>query len=302
MVSLCQGQQQVLFYSSHAFGFFSPSQVDLQCPFFSLQALLLVVSSWGPCADLTLCILQVPTMHGLEQSTLWLGHGARILVRASALATSSTSETELLTRTGRVLLALQDGDVLVYATTRGKSKAAICNCYCKAPWSLNRFSWFMTAHTHIFTCTQLHSGKSVVTIYGHKWSKTSFMIWKINESRKFKNIDSMFFTKKWIYLHFSFDITTIIHNPYLLIQACDLALKFPHVSVLPFKLHSFRGWPHVPQSVSDSHFCYTLHTQPKEPTARFSIDMQIYADILWYMMIWDMICFIICIHLIIKFL
>ena len=25
-----QGQQQVLFYSSHAFGFFSPSQVDLQ--------------------------------------------------------------------------------------------------------------------------------------------------------------------------------------------------------------------------------------------------------------------------------
>ena len=26
-------------------------------------------------------------------------------------------------RTGRVLLALQDGDVLVYATTRGKSKA-----------------------------------------------------------------------------------------------------------------------------------------------------------------------------------
>ena len=155
-VSLCQGQQQVLFYSSHAFGFFSPSQVDLQCPFLSLQALLLVVSSWGPCADLTLCILQVPTMHGLEQSTLWLGHGARILVRASALATSATLETELLTRTGRVLLALQDGDVLVYATTRGKSKAAICNCYCKAPWSLNRFSWFMTAHTHnllVHSCT-----------------------------------------------------------------------------------------------------------------------------------------------------
>ena len=24
-------------------------------------------------------------------------------------------------------------------------------------------------------------------------------------------------------------------------EACDLALKFPHVSVLPFKLHSFRG-------------------------------------------------------------
>mmetsp|Transcript_55053 Transcript_55053/g.98179 ORF Transcript_55053/g.98179 Transcript_55053/m.98179 type:complete len:605 (-) Transcript_55053:163-1977(-) len=93
-----QAQQQVLFYSSHAFGFFSPSQVDLQYP---------------PCTGWNSPLFDI----ALEP-----GHS-----------------------TGRVLLALQDGDVLVFATTRGKSKA------------------------------------------------------------------------------------------------CDLTLKFPHVSVLPFKLHSFRG-------------------------------------------------------------
>lgn len=93
-----QGQQQVLFYSSHAFGFFSPSQVDLQYP---------------PCTGWNSPLYDLAMEPGYS--------------------------------TGRVLLALQDGDVLVYATTRGKSKA------------------------------------------------------------------------------------------------CDLALKFPHVSVLPFKLHSFRG-------------------------------------------------------------
>ncbi|CAE7658189.1 U2AF65A, partial [Symbiodinium sp. CCMP2456] len=93
-----QGQQQVLFYSSHAFGFFSPSQVDLQ---------------YAPCTGWNSPLVDLAMEPGYS--------------------------------TGRVLLALQDGDVLVYATTRGKSKA------------------------------------------------------------------------------------------------CDLALKFPHVSVLPFKLHSFRG-------------------------------------------------------------
>ncbi|CAJ1455641.1 unnamed protein product [Effrenium voratum] len=93
-----QGQQQVLFYSSHAFGFFSPSQVDLQYP---------------PCTGWNSPLYDLAMEPGYS--------------------------------TGRVLLALQDGDVLVYATTRGKSKA------------------------------------------------------------------------------------------------CDLALKFPHVSVMPFKLHSFRG-------------------------------------------------------------
>jgi len=93
-----QAQQSVLFYSSHAFGFFSPSQVDLQYP---------------PCTGWNSPLYDI----ALEP-----GHS-----------------------TGRVLLALQDGDVLVFATTRGKSKA------------------------------------------------------------------------------------------------CDLTLKFPHVSVLPFKLHSFRG-------------------------------------------------------------
>lgn len=105
-----------------------------------------------------------------------------------------------------------------------------------------------------------------------------------------KTLTSCFSQKILFFWNFSFDITTIIHNPYLLIQACDLALKFPHVSVLPFKLHSFRGWPHVPQSVSDSHFCYTLHTQPKEPTARFSIDMQIY----WWYEIWYVFYVFIC--------
>eukprot|EP00438_Fugacium_kawagutii_P022319 Skav221790 [mRNA] locus=scaffold4067:104399:111491:- [translate_table: standard] len=95
------GQQQVLFYSSHAFGFFSPSQVELQYP---------------PC-------------------TGW---------------------------NSRVLLALQDGDILVYATTRGKSKAG----------------------SHLFLVLRWES---------------------------------------------------------VCPEACDLALKFPHVSVLPFKLHSFRG-------------------------------------------------------------
>lgn len=93
-----QGQQQVLFYSSHAFGFFSPSQVDLQYP---------------PCTGWNSPLYDLAMEPGYS--------------------------------TGRVLLALQDGDVLVYATTCGKSKA------------------------------------------------------------------------------------------------CDLALKFPHVSVLPFNLHSFRG-------------------------------------------------------------
>jgi len=93
-----QGQQQVLFYSSHAFGFFSPSQVDLQ---------------YAPCTGWNSPLFDLAMEPGYS--------------------------------TGRVLLALQDGDVLVYATTRGKSKA------------------------------------------------------------------------------------------------CDLALKFPHVSVVPFKLHSFKG-------------------------------------------------------------
>ena len=57
-----------------------------------------------------------------------------------------------LTRTGRVLLALQDGDVLVYATTRGKSKAAICN-WLQSPMVLE---WILMVHdgshtyTHIF--------------------------------------------------------------------------------------------------------------------------------------------------------
>jgi len=93
-----QGQQQLLFHSSHAFGFFSPTQVDLQYP---------------PCTGWNSPLFDIALEPGYS--------------------------------TGRVLLALQDGDVLVYATTRGKSKA------------------------------------------------------------------------------------------------CDLTLKFPHVSVLPFKLHSFRG-------------------------------------------------------------
>lgn len=88
----------MLFYSSHAFGFFSPSQVDLQYP---------------PCTGWNSPLYDLAMEPGYS--------------------------------TGRVLLALQDGDVLVYATTCGKSKA------------------------------------------------------------------------------------------------CDLALKFPHVSVLPFNLHSFRG-------------------------------------------------------------
>lgn len=33
-----------------------------------------------------------------------------------------------------------------------------------------------------------------------------------------------------------------------LVKACDLALKFPHVSVLPFNLHSFRGHVRADQS------------------------------------------------------
>jgi len=89
---------QVLFYSSHAFGFFSPSQIDLQYP---------------PCTGWNSPLTDIALEPGYS--------------------------------TGRVLLALADGDVLVYATTKGKSKA------------------------------------------------------------------------------------------------CDLTLKFPHVSMLPFKLHSFRG-------------------------------------------------------------
>ncbi|CAK9011110.1 Splicing factor U2af large subunit A [Durusdinium trenchii] len=71
-----QGQQQVLFYSSHAFGFFSPSQVDLQYP---------------PCTGWNSPLYDLAMEPGYS--------------------------------TGRVLLALQDGDVLVYATTCGKSKA-----------------------------------------------------------------------------------------------------------------------------------------------------------------------------------
>eukprot|EP00930_Biecheleria_cincta_P023649 TRINITY_DN17052_c0_g1_i1.p1 TRINITY_DN17052_c0_g1~~TRINITY_DN17052_c0_g1_i1.p1 ORF type:complete len:607 (+),score=114.38 TRINITY_DN17052_c0_g1_i1:114-1934(+) len=89
---------QVLFFSSHSFGFFSPSQVDLQYP---------------PCTGWNSPLVDLALEPGYS--------------------------------TGRVLLSLADGDVLVYATTRGKSKA------------------------------------------------------------------------------------------------CDLTLKFPHVSTLPFKLHSFRG-------------------------------------------------------------
>eukprot|EP00933_Yihiella_yeosuensis_P041016 TRINITY_DN35452_c0_g1_i1.p1 TRINITY_DN35452_c0_g1~~TRINITY_DN35452_c0_g1_i1.p1 ORF type:complete len:591 (+),score=131.91 TRINITY_DN35452_c0_g1_i1:129-1901(+) len=88
--------QSVLFYSSHAFGFFSPSQVDVQYP---------PCTGWNsPLYDLAMEV----------------GHSQ-----------------------GRVLLALSDGDVLVYATQRGKSKA--CDLTLKfphvsmLPYKLNSF-------------------------------------------------------------------------------------------------------------------------------------------------------------------
>lgn len=88
----------VLFYSSHSFGFFSSTQIDVQYP---------------PCTGWNSPLYDISLDPGFSSS--------------------------------RVVLALSDGDVLVFSTSRGKSKA------------------------------------------------------------------------------------------------CDLSLKFPHVSMLPFKLHSFRG-------------------------------------------------------------
>ena len=98
-------------------------------------------------------------MHRLEQSALRLGHGAWVLAMGSARLASMSHDVACdnfakklqcyslflrcfcfvylfiplqnhhdhrrSPRTGRVLLALQDGDVLVYATTRGKSKAGV---------------------------------------------------------------------------------------------------------------------------------------------------------------------------------
>jgi len=74
VVGLQRGQSQtVLFYSTHSFGTFSTSQLDVQAP---------VCNGWeSPLFD----IVQDPS--------------------------------------GRVVLALSDGDVLVFSTTRGKSKA-----------------------------------------------------------------------------------------------------------------------------------------------------------------------------------
>lgn len=298
MVSLCQGQQQVLFYSSHAFGFFSPSQVDLQCPFFSLQALLLVVSSWGPCADLTLCILQVPTMHGLEQSTLWLGHGARILVRASALATSATLETELLTRTGRVLLALQDGDVLVYATTRGKSKAAICNCYCKAhgPWIDSHGSWRLI-HTYLLVhnCTvgnQLFQFTVTNDLRLASWFERSM-------NRGSSNTLTSCFSQKTLDLFALF--IWYYHNPPQSVSS-DPGL-WPCVEVPACFGPAFQATQLQRLATCSSKcFRFSLLPYPTCPTqGANSKILHWYADIWWYMMIWDMICSL-CIHLIIKFL
>ncbi|CAE8640827.1 unnamed protein product [Polarella glacialis] len=76
--------QMVLFYSSHSFGFFSPSQVDVQYP---------------PCTGWNSPLVDLALEPGYAS--------------------------------GRVLLALADGDVIVFSTTRGKSKA--CDLTLKFP-------------------------------------------------------------------------------------------------------------------------------------------------------------------------
>ena len=168
-------------------------------------------------------------------------------------------------RTGRVLLALQDGDVLVYATTRGKSKAAICN-WLQSPI----LEWILMvhdgSHTHTHFHLLAHSGKSVVTCYR---SKTSF-----------KTGGKFFFQTFFSFVFFFKPVVFFRCFLFFSNQACDLALKFPHVSVLPFKLHSFRGWPRV-SAIRHVLVCWPV--RPNKPTARFPIDMMIYW---WHMMIW----------------
>jgi hypothetical protein len=76
--------QSVLFYSSHSFGFFSVSQIDVQYP---------------PCSGWNSPLFDIAVDPSLSYS--------------------------------RVVLALTDGDVLVFSTTRGKSKA--CDLTLKFP-------------------------------------------------------------------------------------------------------------------------------------------------------------------------
>lgn len=137
-------------------------------------------------------------------------------------------------RTGRVLLALQDGDVLVYATTRGKSKAGCLFQHAKSARHI-RISFEAIKRLIFWQDTSDLGVSSSVGVYA----------WRANA----QSASDCIVLPKWRILGDLVKTENKVTKPSkpmsffvaFSAEACDLALKFPHVSVLPFKLHSFRG-------------------------------------------------------------
>ena len=214
------------------------------------------------CFKVRMLTAEVPTVHRLEQSTLRLGHGAWILAMAPESSKPSLRFDEgfdvacyslfyslliwfYLILSLHLLIPFQDhqdhqdhqdyqGQGEYYWLYKTVTSWSMQRRVARARRGCLSVPACKKCQTHS-NILRNHHMSDFLTRYTRSRVSSSLggYAWKANA----QSASDCIVLPKWP-VHVAFFVAFFVAFS---AEACDLALKFPHVSVLPFKLHSFRG-------------------------------------------------------------